>query len=79
MEDFEYTKNLEVIDLMNYMDKKKRLHQKLILTELEKHFDPTSYEFKSIRKVVLDSTNDFSRSILRAIFGDDFEWATQNK
>jgi len=48
--------------------KNKVLHAK-VLSELEKHItDPE--EFKKVRAYVLDEQNDYTRSIIRLIFGD---------
>lgn len=73
MEEVRYIQNLEVIDLINFINKKKKLHQKLMLDALESVLDKDSEEFKVVRKAILDNTSDFSRSIIRSIFGDSFE------
>lgn len=71
--DVRITQNLEVFDMINFINQKKRLHQKLILNGIEELIDRNSPEYKVIRKLVLDNTNDLARSTVRAIFGETFE------
>ncbi len=71
--DVSITQNVEALDLVKQINYKKKLYQRLVLNNLEEILGKESEEFKQIRKLFLDSTNDFSRSIVKAIFGDSFE------
>ncbi len=73
MEDIKMTQSLEIFDIINFVNKQKKLHQKLILNGIEEVMDKDSPEYKLIRKLVLDNTNEFARSTIRAIFGETFE------
>jgi hypothetical protein len=73
MEEFKIIQRVETIDLIDFINRKKKLHQRLLLSELENILDTGSDDYKLIRKIVLDHTNEFSRSVVRTIFGDDFE------
>lgn len=65
--------NVEVIDLISFIRRKGRLHQKLVLDGLEEELGAGTPGYSRMRKLVLDNTNDYMRSIVKAIFGDDFE------
>lgn len=65
--------NVETVDLINFINRKKKLHQRKLLEELEKYMAVDSEEYKAFRKAILDNTSDFSRSVVRTIFGDTFE------
>jgi hypothetical protein len=61
---------LDVIDVVRYITRKKDKFLAIALTELEETMDRESNEYKFIRKVFLDAFNDYTRSILRTIFGN---------
>ncbi len=71
--DAKVVQNVEAIDLISFINRKKKLHQKILLDQIEQVLDVTSDEYKIIRKAILDNTNDYSRSVVRVIFGDAFE------
>lgn len=73
MEELKITQNLEIFDIVYFINKKKRLHQKLLLDGIEMYMDKDSNEYKAIRKLVLDNTNELIRSIVRTVLGDTFE------
>jgi aryl carrier-like protein len=64
---------IDPIELIRLVDKRKTVHQRVMLNELEKIIDPNTNTFKRIRKLILDNSNDFSRTIIKEIFGSDFE------
>jgi len=41
-----------------------------MLSDLELMFEPGTKEYNYLRKVILDGMNDYTRSIVRVIFGD---------
>ena len=61
---------LDLVDITTYIDKKNKKFQAILLTEIEEIIDKDSPEFRAIRKQVLDGYNNYTRSIVRAIFGD---------
>lgn len=64
-------KGLDEIDIIRIINSKKNAYLKLLLEALEKEnleFD----KYKEIRKAILDSFNEYTRSILR-LFTDDIE------
>lgn len=61
---------LDVIDVVRYITRKKDKFLAIALAELEETMEKESNEYKFIRKVFLDAFNDYTRSILRTIFGD---------
>jgi len=71
--EFKMVQNVETVDLIQFINRKKKLHQRLLLNALEEALDVGSPEYKFLRKIILDNTNDFSRSVVRTIFGDSFE------
>lgn len=65
--------SVDVLDLISFINRKKKLHQKLMLDTIEQVMDLNTDEYKIVRKAILDHTNEYSRSVVTAIFGDTFE------
>jgi hypothetical protein len=61
---------LDLIDVINFMNKKNKKYQALLLKDLEDILGKDSDQFHLIRKLVLDSYNDYTRSIIRLLFGN---------
>ena len=61
---------LDLIDIISIVDKKKRKYLALMLQDLEGVLGADSEEFKSVRKIVLDNVNSYTRSLIRALLGD---------
>ena len=61
---------LDLPDITGFIDKKNKKFQAITLTEFEEVLDKNSPEFKAIRKITLDNYNNYTRSVIRAIFGD---------
>jgi len=61
---------LDLQDIIDFIDKKNKKFQAITLTEYEEILDKNSPEFKAIRKITLDGYNNYTRSVVRAIFGD---------
>jgi len=66
---------LDVLDILRFMGKKKDRFLAIALNELEEIFDAAgisrdSQEFQYTRKLILDLVNEYTRSILRLIFGE---------
>lgn len=60
----------DVIDVLNFIATKNKKYQAIFLNDLERIVAPDSEEFQAIRKLYLDSQNNYTRSVLRVIFGD---------
>lgn len=65
-------KSKNLLELIDDIHKIAKQHQAAFLTELQETLENTP-EFKKIRKLYLDSSNDYTRSIIKEIFGDTFE------
>lgn len=66
---------LDVLDVLGFVDKKKQRFLAISLNDLEEIFEShgmsrNSEEFQLVRKLVLDLVNEYTRSVLRVIFGD---------
>jgi len=61
---------LDLIDVIRFIHKKNKKFEAIILGELEEIMDKDSEEFSLVRKLFLDGFNDYTRSIMRVIFGD---------
>jgi len=62
--------DIDILDTLRFIAKKNKRFQAGFLKDLEMILDSHSSEYKSIRKLYLDSQNTYTRSILREIFGD---------
>lgn len=61
---------LDIIDVTKFVIKKRNKFLAIALADLENIISKESSEYKLIRKVFLDQFNDYTRSILRTLFGD---------
>jgi hypothetical protein len=61
---------LDIVDVTRFIIKKRNKFLAIALADLEKIVSKESNEYKLIRKVFLDQFNDYTRSILRTLFGD---------
>lgn len=64
---------LDILDIVGFISKRNRKNIVILLQSIEQVIDKDSQEYKKIRSLILDSMNDYTRSILRIIFGTDFE------
>lgn len=65
-----FLQGFDAVDVVKYIGKLTRRYQKNLMNDIETVLPPGSKEHDEIRKFVLDSTNNFSRSIVRSIFGN---------
>jgi hypothetical protein len=79
MVDGEIIQGLDLQDLVKLIAKKSGKFQAILLTDLEEILPKDKYteEFPKVRKLILDSYNDYTRSVMRAIFGNDFEYISK--
>ena len=64
---------LDLVDVIHYVAKKNKVYLAIMLHDLEGVLDKDTPECAKIRKIMLDGINEYTRSINRVIFGDDFE------
>jgi hypothetical protein len=60
---------LDVLDVLHFITKKKDKFIAITLANLEEVMDKDSNEYKYVRKLLLDGFNDYTRSLLRILFG----------
>ena len=61
---------LDLIDVVNFIHKRNKKYQAILLADIEEVLGKNSQEFNLIRKLVLDSYNDYTRSLIRLLFGN---------
>jgi hypothetical protein len=61
---------VDVLDILSSVAKKKRKLQAILLQELETVVPKDTPGYGKMRKVILDETSDYSRSVIKVIFGD---------
>jgi hypothetical protein len=65
--------SIDPIDLVEFIERKNKIYSKNLLDSLETIIRRDDKNYPFIRKLVLDSQNNFSRMIIRVIMGEDFE------
>lgn len=70
----EIIQGLDVFDIIFLVGRKNKKFQAILLQDIEEILGKDSEQYIRIRKLVLDSYNNYTRSMLRAIFGNDFEY-----
>ena len=61
---------LDLMDITKKVAKRTKRMQATLLSNIETILESDSSEYKQIRKLILDSTNNFSRSVISGMFGD---------
>ena len=61
---------MDILELVRSIGRKNKKMQAILLQSLEKLVDKDSKEYEEMRKVILDESNNYSRAIVRIIFGD---------
>ena len=61
---------LDVLEIIRTIGKKNKRLQAILLQDIEKMVDKDSPEFEALRKSILDETNNYTRGVIRTIFGD---------
>lgn len=61
---------LDLFDLISFISKKNKRFIAIILAETEEIVGKDTEEYTALRKIILDGFNDYTRSIVRIIFGD---------
>jgi hypothetical protein len=61
---------VDILDILKSIGKKKKKLQAILLQELETVIPKESPEYNKMRKVILDETSDYARAVVKSIFGD---------
>jgi len=64
---------IDFIEVMSSIKKKHRWYLASLLRDIESLLGEDSEEFLVIRKLILDTFNDFLRAVVRIIFGEEIE------
>lgn len=64
---------LNVLEIVKFMNNKNKKYLAITLNNIEDILDPNSEEYKLVRKEVLDGFNEFTRSTVEVLFGDQLE------
>jgi hypothetical protein len=66
----EIIQEVHVLDIVKYIARKNKKLQAILLQKLEETIDPRAEGYTDFRKLILDETSNFSRAIVRQVFGD---------
>jgi len=62
---------VDILEILRFIGKKNKKLQAILLQELETIVpDKSSPAYIKMRKVILDETSNFARSVIQNIFGD---------
>lgn len=60
----------EIMDIVGLIGRLTKRYQATLLANIEETLGSDHKDYQYIRKLVLDSTNNFSRAIVKSLFGD---------
>jgi hypothetical protein len=61
---------LDLEEVIGFINRKNKRYLAICLQDLEDIIKPDSNEYALIRKLLLDNFNDYTRAVLKIIFGD---------
>lgn len=61
---------LDMIDVLSFIDNKKKKFIAVTMTDIESIIPTDAENYALIRKAILDGFNDYTRSMIRVLFGD---------
>lgn len=61
---------LNMFDIINFIQKKNKRYMANALDEFEEVLDKDSEAFLKVRKILLDTMNDYTRSVFVTLFGN---------
>jgi len=61
---------VDILDILRNIGRRKKKLQAILLQELETIINKESPEYGKMRKVIMDETSEYARSVVRSIFGD---------
>ena len=65
-----FMQGLDLFDVVRHIDKKTKRYLALILQDMEEALDSYPGAFSAVRGIVLDNYNDYTRAVVRYLFGD---------
>jgi hypothetical protein len=60
----------DVFDTVSFISRMNRRYQATLLSQVEDLIGRNHADYPVLRKLILDSTNEFTRSVVKNIFGD---------
>ncbi len=63
-----FIKGIDVDTMIHIIETSNKRMQAILLSFLEQYFDDAT--FPDVRKKVLDTTNDYTRNVVRTLIGD---------
>lgn len=60
----------DIFDIVGYMHRTNKKYQATLLSNVENLIGKDSEDYEAIRKMILDSTNNYVRAVVTSIFGD---------
>jgi len=73
MDQAKIIQGISLYDMVTEVQRKNKLFQKQFLDHLEIIMGKNSPEFIAVRKLYLDTQNEFARNIVNSLFGGDIE------
>jgi hypothetical protein len=64
---------VDVLDLVTEISRTSKKFQAITLKIIEEQYDVNDPKYAIVRKAILDGFNNHARSIVKIIFGTDFE------
>ena len=64
---------LDLISTITLVQRRQRRYIALLLNDIEGIMGKNSEEYRAVRKMCLDTINDYTRSIFRIVLGDEVE------
>jgi hypothetical protein len=61
---------IDILDIVGFVSKKNKKSQAIVLSQLEEILGKDTPQLQKVRKIFLDTMNDYTRSVLTSIFGD---------
>lgn len=61
---------LDLVDVIDFIGRKKNKFVSITLSDIEDELSDDSVAYRQVRKIILDGFNDYTRSLLRVLFGD---------
>lgn len=61
---------VDIFDFIRFIHQKNKKYQATLLSQVEEVMGKDTEEYKIVRKYILDSLNNYTRSVIRSIFGD---------
>jgi lauroyl/myristoyl acyltransferase len=60
----------DILDVANFVGRLNKRYQAVLLSNIEDVLGKSHKDYPQIRKLILDSTNNFTRAVMNEIFGE---------